>query len=496
MKITKDQYDIFIVGMGPVGLYAANVFGHYGYQVCVIEKYEGRVEYPRAIQLDSEIIRCVQSVELQKELLEVLTPSTGLRLISHKGDLMAIFESGGTDGYSQGNLFYQPELEKVLEQGLERFPNVEICYGTEFLTIDSSDETGVQLTCKEVTTGETKSIFTKFLFGCDGAKSSVRTALGIEEIDFKNEGAILKLDPTEINNPQPFKHAEQFCSASFPYIRMSAHHGHKRFEYPLFNESDPKRETYEQPEKIKELLAKVGEDPSNLKVEHVVLYKYRSVIQKQWQIGRILLAGDAAHLSPPFVGQGMCAGFRDIMNVAWKIDEIIREISTHDLLNTYQSERQANFQEFLEGAFMVGEAYRSDWEEMPFPVPPDKFLQKPHPPLGEGLFAETEGSHLIFPQTKIQVDGASIFSDDHFGKRWVFVSLKEVSEKVKLQLQEKNIPIFILSESMDTDGTLRNWLKNFGATCAILRPDKYVFGTGNNAEQLVELVNQKQAIKI
>jgi 3-(3-hydroxy-phenyl)propionate hydroxylase len=486
------KYDIIIVGLGPVGLFAANIFGQYGYKVLAIEQFKSRVHFPRAIALDSEIIRAVQSIGLLDKLLPVLRPVDGLRLINCKGELFANFVTICQDGHSAGNLFYQPELENLLETGLQRFSNVEIGLGWKFDDIEKQDEKRVTLTISNVETGEKQTIETAFLLGCDGANSAVRTTLGIEVENLNYEGHVLKIDVAEKDSTTaiPLEYVEQFCSATFPYIRMSGRVGHKRFEFPLIYDTNPQKETYEKKEKINELLTKVGQDPSTLDVEHVVLYQYKSVVTKSWKQGNILLAGDAAHLTPPFVGQGMCAGFRDIVNLSWKIDEIIKGVFGIDLLETYQSEREPNFREYLGLAIMVGNAYVSDMLEMPFPTPPDKVLATERNPIGDGFFSATKGSKILFPQTKIQVNGEELWSDDYFKKRWMVLSLDAINQEDEADITNKHILYFELTKELDTKGVLRAWLKKHGATCAFVRPDKYVFGTASNIRDLITMMKK------
>jgi 3-(3-hydroxy-phenyl)propionate hydroxylase len=483
------NYDIFIVGMGPVGLFAANVFGHYGYRVRVIEQFPKRVTFPRAIVIDSEVLRCIQSVGLLDKILPILRADDGLRLINYKGDLMAHFKTTEQDGHSASNyLFYQPELEDMLENGVTRFSNVEKTFGWAFQSIEQNNADGVVFTCKNTETGDIETISSRFLLGCDGANSTIRRLLDIKVEKLNYEGAILKIDVTDPTcDSIPFQNAEQFCSATFPYIRMSGKIGHKRFEFPLIYDPNPEKETYQKPEKINELLAKVGEDASKLRLEHVILYKYQSQKTEIWQKGNIILAGDAAHLTPPFIGQGMCAGFRDIINISWKTDELLRGVSQNTLLDSFQSEREPNFSHYLQGAFLVGDAYVSDWETMPFPTPPDKILAAERPPLGEGFFTDTVGSRHLFPQIKVSSEGNTIMSDDYFGKKWTLLTLKSVSKTVAKQLADKRIQHFVLSKDFDTSGILRGWLDKHQVTCVLLRPDKYVFGTGKSASKLVSL---------
>jgi 3-(3-hydroxy-phenyl)propionate hydroxylase len=486
------KYDIIIAGAGPVGLFAANVFGSYGYEVLLLEQHATRVNFPRAIALDSEIIRAMQPLGLAEKLLEILKPTGGLQMYSSSGRLMAHIKTIVQDGYHPAYLFYQPELEALLEEGIKRFENVAL----QSFKLETINHNGneVVVNCVNKESGESQQFTGSYLIGCDGANSSVRKALGIEEDDQKYEGAVLKIDAFEKQVKQKDQFfVEQFSSTKLPFIRMVGRNGHRRWEFPLVTESAPTKEKFENVAMAKSLLTKAGEqDIDNLDFRHVALYRYRSVVQQKWQRGRTFLAGDAAHLMPPFIGQGMCAGFRDIMNLGWKLDEVMRGISPEAILNTYQTEREPHYREQLGITIMVGRIYQSAlWyipgvlSKLPLISSLLKEVKTTLPPIGPGISLKSPGSRLVFPQCKVMIGGIEMWSDDYIGRHWVLVSIEPLRREQQEKLESLSIRSFSPGQSLTSHGVMGEWLKKNKATCALVRPDRYVYSTAKNADQLI-----------
>jgi 3-(3-hydroxy-phenyl)propionate hydroxylase len=486
------KYDIIIAGAGPVGLFAANVFGSYGYDVLLLEQHATRVSFPRAIALDSEIIRAAQPIGLADKLLEILKPTGGLQMYSSSGRLMAHIKTVVQDGYHPASLFYQPELETLLEEGTKRYENVHL-HSSKLETIKYNGD-HVIVGCLNKETGENQLFTGSYLIGCDGANSSVRKALGIEEDNQKYEGAVLKIDAFEKQVKQKDQFfVEQFSSTKLPFIRMVGRNGHRRWEFPLVTEAAPTKEKFENVAMAKTLLTKAGEkNIDNLDFKHVALYRYRSVVQRQWQRGRIFLAGDAAHLMPPFIGQGMCAGFRDIMNLSWKLDEVMRGISPESILDTYQPEREPHYREQLGITIMVGKIYQSAWWYIPgllsrLPVISGllKEVKTTLPPIGPGVSVRSPGSGLVFPQCKIMIGGVEMWSDDYIGRHWALISLVPLGREQLAKLESLDIRTFYPGQSLTSHGVMSDWLKKNKATCALVRPDRYVYSTAKNVDQLI-----------
>ena len=342
------MYDVAIVGYGPTGVTLANLLGLLGTRVAILERERGLVLQPRAVHFDGEIMRVFQAVGLAEKLLPHIRPSGGMRYVSPSGVVMverkpAVGE--GPHGWANNYLFHQPDLENTLRAGVARFQNVEVFEQAEVLAVCPQGD----LVTLKTGSGKTKA---RWVVGCDGARSTVRqAAIGTEQDDLGLHQPWLVVDVVmerDLDLPQP---TVQYCDPARPVTAVKVTGKRRRWEIMLMPGERPERMT--EPETVWRLLTPWIK-PGDARIERSAVYTFHSLIAQRWRKGRLLIAGDAAHQTPPFLGQGMCAGIRDAANLAWKLERVLRGRAGEKLLDTYESERKPHARAFIAEAIRLG----------------------------------------------------------------------------------------------------------------------------------------------
>jgi len=344
------QVDIAIVGAGPTGLTLANLLGGMGVSVALIERNVTTVQEPRAVSIDDESMRTIQAIGLDKAVEKIVARGYGSRYLSPGGDLFLTVEPTSRDyGFDKRNAFQQPELEALLRDGLSRFPNVIQLFGWDMQSF-SQDDRGVQVELVNAS-GAGRTVTAGYMAAADGGRSPTRSKLGISLVGstFAERWLIVDLVRTE----NRFRHTQVHCDPARPCISLPGPNNIRRYEFMLHAGEDDKAVTDET--FVRDLLARVGPD-RNCEFKRVRVYTFHARLADRWRDGRILLAGDAAHLTPPFAGQGMNSGLRDAHNLAWKLAEAIKgDTVPEDLLESYEIERRPHAWEMIELALKMGQ---------------------------------------------------------------------------------------------------------------------------------------------
>jgi 3-(3-hydroxy-phenyl)propionate hydroxylase len=482
------QADIVVVGGGPVGVMLGNLLGLLGISTLLLER-EGQIyNLPRAIQFDDEIMRLFQTVGLADALLPLLYVSPGMRFVDDHGRLLLDWSRPaevGPQAWHVSYRFHQPELEQVLRTGLARWPCVTMAGRCEVYAIDQQDGE-VVVRYEDLATGALAACRAQYVIGCDGARSLVRRLIGagMEDLGFHERWLVVDMI---LRRPRPDlgDYAVQHCSTRRPATYVRGTGQRRRWEIAVFPEEDDV--TITQPKKVYELLRPwVTEEDADL--ERAALYTFHSAIATQWRRDRLLIAGDAAHLTPPFLGQGMCAGMRDVGNLAWKLARVLRTEDGAALLDTYQSERAPHVREYIELAVRLGGLIntRAIAAALPDATPdgPPVRMNSIKPLLGPGLAAGwTQPRGRVAPQP-ILSDGTRM--DDRAGYGFAAIMrpgfLRELPDRIRAALQARGVmPI------ADEAPGLAAWLDEVGASTIVVRPDRYVLGAARNLDELQDL---------
>ena len=350
--LKRSQTDVAIIGAGPVGLVLAHFLGRAGVNAVVLEMDAELSDEPRAVGLDPESLRTLASLDLLDVLQDdILFGLTG-DYLNGEGELL--FELGddqpGPLGFPNMNGFNQPALVRTLAAELARYEQVNLAMQHELVSFVQDDD-GVTLTYTDAN-GTTAQLQANYLIGCDGGRSMVRKALGIEMQGASNPLPWLVIDTRERHPDQQRKY-RFFCDPARPGMFIQTPHANRRWEWMVLPGED--RERFLQDDTIHDLISPhVNVD--DVEVYRRRVYDFHAIIADRFAEGRVFLAGDAAHMTPPFAGQGLNSGLRDAANLGWKLAWVIQHAAPSRLLDTYQSERWAHARELIDMALNLGNA--------------------------------------------------------------------------------------------------------------------------------------------
>jgi len=512
-KVSPDYTGkVAILGAGPVGLTIANYLGQAGVKVVVIEKLDELIDYPRAIGIDDESLRTIQSIGLIDDVLPHTTPYHAMRFLTPKGRCFADIQPMTDEfGWSRRNAFIQPQVDAVLHRGLSRFENVQVLFSRDVQEFEQ-DADGVTLVA-DGPEGKKESIRADYLIACDGGNSYVRRTLGIS-FDGKtapNQWIVVDIANDPLATPNVYLCADP----ERPYVSAALPHATRRFEFMVM--PGETEEQLSKPENMRELLRKVIPNPDNVELIRSRVYTHNARLAGQFRKDRILLAGDAAHIMPVWQGQGYNSGMRDAFNLAWKLSLVVQGKAGPELLDTYEIERRDHAKAMIDLSVMAGNvlappkrwqgALRDGLSWMMGYIPPVKryFLEmrfKPMPKYENGAQVEVKrgvkdspvGKMFIQPRV-VRESGEEGLLDDVIGdgfaviawgadptwgltreqvEAWKALGTRFIQVVPDVQLR---CPSDVSDEVIrvgDTQGRLKEWFGRFPASVAVLRPDRFV----------------------
>jgi len=540
------ERDVVIIGAGPAGVTLTNLLAQYGVLTTLIDREAEILQEPRAVGIDDEALRTLQGFGMAEEVLANAVRNAPIRYYDSRKRILAhVAPSGRPYGWPRRNLFFQPNLEATLRKSLERFGTVELRTGCEAVEL-VQDADGVTVTAQQG--DDTVTLRARYVIGADGGRSFVRDAVGIE---LEGDTAPMKWLVVDVKDDTwDAPYSAVYTSPHRPSMTIPLPFGYRRFEFKVLDGEDPDRMA--EPETVAELMKQFypdGEVPEPVRRR---IYWHHSRTATRFQEGRVFLVGDAAHLQPPFFGQGMNSGMRDVTNLAWKLGMVLTGSASPTLLETYDSERRETAREMVQFATGVGRLYHpanrgTEWFRNLFfrgvqrvPGGRDYILQMKYKPVsryedGFVLRNDTGRSSLVgraFPQPMVeQLDGARLRLDDVLGTRIALVGVvkgvaEALSPHVAARLAVHNgvvvqahvpsayrrkgqfdpaardtaseIPVV---DVYDLEGGLRDlYLEHPGAEVYIVRPDRYVAAVSSIAElnstveSLLELLGSPGAV--
>ena len=486
--------DVAIIGFGPAGATLANLLGQTGLSVVVLEKEAAIYPLPRAIHFDGEVMRIFQSIGLRREVEDISRAGLkGMHFVNAEGETLLI--RGGTTalgphGCASNYYFHQPELERTLREGVQRFENVRVCLQHSVLDIQQKTE-HASLQVQDSSNDSTYEINARYVVGCDGARSLVRKILGSPMQDLGLHQAWLVFDALLKDNAPPLPdHTVQHCDPARPMTYCNVTGNRRRWEIMMLPDDDPAEIV--KPENLWPLVNRWVQ-PENAEIERATIYTFHSVIAKGWRTGRLMITGDAAHQTPPFLGQGMCAALRDASNLAWKLQAVLTGIASDDLLDTYESERAPHVQAFIELAVRLGDIIQTTDPEAAkardakFRQGQPELFQFPAPVLGHGMVAAGPVPvGQTFPQPQLS-NGQWL--DEAIGNHFAVIALPELLQEVSPQTRAQWKQWQVVSQSAQ-DESLRAWLDQQSVRAVLVRPDRYILGMVNTSAQLDALSQQ------
>ncbi|MFD0684531.1 bifunctional 3-(3-hydroxy-phenyl)propionate/3-hydroxycinnamic acid hydroxylase MhpA [Actinomadura fibrosa] len=497
--------DVVVVGRGPVGQLAAILLGARGWEVVLVERWPEPYPLPRAVTFDHEVGRVLGAAGIGGGLAAVSEAATEYEWRNAAGQVLLRFawDRPGITGWPRASMFAQPELEALLAKRIAAMPNVEVRAGCEAVAVHQDDRRAVvRVRDGAGTEGELSA---RYVVGCDGAKSTVRRFMDttVTDLGFFHDWLIVDVVP---GRPREWRPANlQICDPARPTTVVSGGPGRRRFEFMrLPGESAAE---LNRAETAWRLIAPWGLGPDNTVLERHTVYTFQARWADRWRDGRLLLAGDAAHLMPPFAGQGMCAGLRDAANLAWKLDLVLSGRADPDLLDSYTAERTAHVREAIETSIELGKVICV--------LDPDAAAERdramnaagggtvvdtlPDQPLTTGVLADrpADRAGMLCPQGRVRYGGREGGFDEVVGTGFAVLCAAEpgtLLDDGRLAFCERLgahvLRIVAPGEPgepaepgfgtvVDLDGVYRALLD--GHEAVVVRPDFYVFGAGGAA---------------
>ncbi|MBM7119288.1 bifunctional 3-(3-hydroxy-phenyl)propionate/3-hydroxycinnamic acid hydroxylase [Archangium primigenium] len=509
MTPSVQETDVLIVGCGPVGALTANLLGQYGVRTLVLERSLTQHNQPRAITCDDEALRIYQSVGLADVLDAHMYTCPEVELVGATGEVFARLGVGSTDfgfGYPALRFFSQPFVERVLREGLARFASVTLRLGQQ-VEAYTQDEDGASVTVRDVRDGSESTVRARYVLACDGGRSTLRQLAGIDMVGSTYDEGMVAISLLLPHEPPAV--SRMVCD---PYRHVFvARCAGNELRVEVMIREDEKPEDMVQPERVRAFIAPYV-DPDTVTILRAATYVFNRRVAARWRDGRLFLLGDAAHLMPPVLGQGLCSGLRDGANIAWKLAAVLQGHAEPSLLDSYEEERRPHAEAMLEASVNMGRLVLTGSRPVAFMrdrlvraldrIPRvHRFIRdlefKPRPLILRGFLMGGGRSHRLspegtyFPQPRVALtDGAPVLLDDVLGPGFAVIvrhGVPEASARAAQVLADSLGATCVrlvpprktpaqAGEVTDLGGKLATWFHQHDADIAVLRPDRYLFG--------------------
>ncbi|OZD05218.1 3-(3-hydroxyphenyl)propionate hydroxylase [Rhodococcus sp. 06-235-1A] len=491
------HYPVVIVGAGPTGMTAALLLGRYGVSCLVLDRWEDVYPQPRAVHLDDEVYRILGDIGLAEDFATISRPGRGLRLCDKQIRTLAEFERDPDDrphGYPQANMFDQPDLERLMRSHIRRFDSVEMRGNCEITDVQNL-ENSVRVRYTSTEDGTPHWVTADYVLGCDGANSIVRSSIGSKMQDLGFAQRWLVVDIATDADLDQWDGVHQVCDAerSATYMRI----GTSRYRWEFRLRDDETTAAFPDLASIRPLIAPWLEsiDEPDMELIRCAEYTFRAQVVDRWRDRRVFLLGDAAHLTPPFIGQGMGAGLRDARNLIWKIVGVLDGHLGDSALESYETERKAHAKSMIELAVAIG------WAMTGGSTLTAVFRSSIAPALGRLPFVGakvtasttpslTRSQYVLRSPTQIRTLAGKLCPnrpldngtrlDDLAPGQFLFVSSTPLTSEHRREVERRGAVVVEVAASSD----LGAWLRSGRAVAAIVRPDRTVMASGTSVPAL------------
>ncbi len=514
----SNPYDALIVGYGPVGATLAALLARHGLSVAVAEQAAEVYDKPRAITLDHEVMRVFQACGVAHEIERFTAPHPGTHYLGVDAQVIRIYDPQPPPhplGWVPSGTFVQPEVEAVLRAGVARSGKADVFLSTQVVAFAAHPD-HVDATLRAADGGPERTVTARYLVGCDGANSFVRRRLGIGHQDLAFDEWWMVVDVRLVQPVELPKKCIQYCWPSRPSTFIVGPGNLRRWEIKLLPGETP--EAFGTRDNVARQLARFV-DPDAIEIWRSAVYRVHALVADRWRDGRVFLAGDACHQTPPFMGQGMCAGIRDAANLAWRLALVLQAGAQDALLDGYQAERKPHVEALVGFAKKAGEVIgeldlaaarardallRGQLER----GEAETIRQRYIPNLTGGVIDLASGpaAGTLFVQPRVGEEGDGALLDDVVAPRFL---LATTSEAAQSWLSAASLDLWrriggeraVISQdetaTASADGVLRlrerdrlfaDWMARHGAAAVVARPDRYVYGVASDRDGLNDLV--------
>lgn len=512
------DYDVIQIGYGPVSKASALFLERMGWRVGVFERFAEVYPLPRAVCVDHELFRVLHAAGLGDIADRVTSPAPVYRWFNAEWkQLLAVdWTQGSVSGGTEVNFIHQPSFERALDEEVKQRPQIGLHFSSEVVDIEQ-DADRVIVTIRDTVSGENRTYTCRYVIGIDGANSFVRQHLGIGRTDLGFEADWLVIDFTlkdgltarDLGIPE----CGQYCNPIRPttIVPGGIENGRVCRRWEFMRLPHETREEMLEEKKVWELLsAWIKPDQGDL-VRHTV-YTFRSLVADRWRDGRVLLAGDAAHVMPPFMGQGMCSGLRDTWNLAWKLDRVMSGAADPAILDTYEIERKPHVTDVIHASIFLGsiicmpdQQKAAERDAMflsgaapappPFPNLTDGFLERG----GDGAVLAPAG--YLGPHGTVRLRGRTSRFDTFVPAGFTLVlsdalSQSDLMAECRNILRTQGVRIVTVADRRyasddqigDTQGQILGFMKEKGVDAILVRPDFYLFGGAAGVSRLNAMI--------
>lgn len=496
----NQQTDVIIVGFGPVSAVLALNLARKGHYVQIFERWTERYPLPRAICIDHEMRRMLLTLGLEQKLEKIIQPGAIYKWVNADWKDLIVFDwtRESISGGSEVNFIHQPSFEKLVEHELNNYPNVDVRLGYEVLQIEQNAEKA-KVVAKHIESDQTDTFSASFVVGADGANSIVRQSMDATWFDkgFQADWLVVDIIPDEnVSNNIP-EHATQHCNPERPTTIAPAgiFDGKYLRRWEFMRLPHESAAELENEEKVWELL-KPWVTPEQATLIRFKLYNFKSLISKKWRQKRVLIAGDAAHIMPPFMGQGMCAGFRDTLNLSWKLSGVLNGQYNSEILDSYFVERSPHVNDvidlsmFLGKVICVSDPVEARQRDQAFfdgvALPPPNF-----PDLTQGILAKSPQFNpqqivgKLSPHSILQCGSTQKRLDDLIAGKFALLTLGQAPTASTSNFQVISLAD---SKSRDVQQVISQFMQQHNIQAMLVRPDFYIFGAVEKAEDAQQLV--------
>lgn len=485
------HWDVVVSGLGPVGTTLCGLLGKYGVHTLGVEREKTIYTLPRAGHVDHTSLRTLDELGVLDEMIAEMIPNRGIKLLSADGRVLARIPvvSRTPSGLPASLHFHQPTFDRLLRAGVERMDGIRLHNSVKLVTFQPDGEVQ-RLTLDHE--GRSLQVSTRFLVGCDGASSLTRSLAGLDFQDYGFAESWVVIDLILYEFPNTLDRDTTFVAdPRRPYAMIELPGMRYRFEFMLLPGETPESVTSD--DAVHGLVANWLSRKQIRKIERAIVYTFRGARAVRWRNGGVAVAGDAAHLTPPFLGQGLCSGIRDVANLAWKLAYVVDGRLPESILHTYGSERSPHIDNVITTSIAVakelcmldeGEAHARNERLLGGGVPEEARIRFKLGELRPGpLVMSSGGMYMINPETGWgpldRVIGTSFLvlavATEHFGNSlawWQAIGTK----------------FHVLSDFPKAQAELAAWLKRLGGDVIVVRPDKYVLGCARSLDEISDHV--------